>query len=262
MKRRISVLAISINIIVAIFFIFPFISALEFSLRGYGGVGHTFENYFWILRQDNFSQAIFASLNIAFLSSVLVLVLVVPSVVHLHLAGHKYRKFVEVLSLLPALIPSVSLAVAIQYSRPNWLQIGYYELSFFNVLIAFPFVFRSLDSSLKSIPLLTLVEASKTLGGNWIKTLLLIIIPSVLSATIASMLITVALSFGEYTLATILNFQTVPTWAVDVSQENLYGSVSLSIGALFFSWIILVVLVFFPKVSKGIYRKLDRRYSI
>jgi len=262
MRGKISVLALSINVIVAIFFIFPLISALEFSLRGYGGVGHTFENYFWILRQDNFSQAISTSLKIAFLSSVLVLVFVVPSVVHLHLAGHKYRKFIERLSLLPALIPSVSLAVAIQYSMPYWLQISYYALSFFNVLLAFPFLFRSLDSSLTFIPLQTLVEASKTLGGNWIKTLLLVIVPGVISATIASMLITVALSFGEYTLATILHFQTVPTWAVSASQENLYGSVSLSIGALFFSWIILVILVFFPKISKRIYRELDRRYSI
>jgi putative spermidine/putrescine transport system permease protein len=107
-----------------------------------------------------------------------------------------------------------------------------------------------------------LVEASNTLGGGWLKTLLLIIIPSVRAATIASVLITVALSLGEYTLATILHFQTIPTWAVNVSQENLYGSISLSIGALFFSWMILVVLVFFPKLSQGIYRKFDRRYPI
>jgi hypothetical protein len=63
-------------------------------------------------------------------------------------------------------------------------------------------------------------------------------------------------------LATILHFKTIPTWAVNVSQENLYGSVSLSIGALFFSWMILVTVVFFPKLSQGIYRKFDKRYSI
>ena len=262
MKKRISLLAHVINGIVALFFIFPFISALEFSLRGYGGVGHTFENYFWIIRQQDFSLAVSNSFRVALLSAILVLVLVVPSVVHLHLTGYRYRKFIESLSLVPNLIPSVSLAVAVQFSMPNWMQVSYYELSFFNVLIAFPFVFRSLDSSLKSIPLRTLVEASNTLGGGWLKTLLLIIIPSVRAATIASVLITVALSLGEYTLATILHFQTIPTWAVNVSQENLYGSISLSIGALFFSWMILVVLVFFPKLSQGIYRKFDRRYPI
>ena len=262
MKKRISLLARVINGIIALFFIFPFISALEFSLRGYGGVGHTFENYFWIIRQQDFSQAISTSFKVAFLSAILVLVLVVPSVVHLHLTGHKYHKFIESLSLVPNLIPSVSLTVAIQFSMPNWMQVSYYELSFFNVLIAFPFVFRSLDSSLKSIQLRTLVEASNTLGGSWIKTLLLIIIPSVRAATIASVLITVALSLGEYTLATILHFQTIPTWAVNVSQENLLGSVSLSIGALFFSWMILIVLVFFPKFTTGIYRKFERRSSV
>jgi len=262
MKRRVSKLAAGINIIVALFFIFPFISALEFSLRGYGGVGHTFENYFWILKQTNFSDAISTSIKVAILSSVLVLVLVVPTIVHLHLAGRKFHKFVDGLSVLPNLIPSISLAVAVQFSMPGWMQVSYYELSFFNVLIAFPFVFRSLDSALKSIPLSTLVEASDTLGGNWMKTLFFVIVPSVRSATIASVLITVALSLGEYTLATVLHFQTVPTWAVNVSQENLYGSVAISIGALFFSWVALLLLVFFPKVSKRIYRKFQGRYAL
>jgi putative spermidine/putrescine transport system permease protein len=262
LKKRVSKLAVSINIIVALFFVFPFVSALEFSLRGYGGVGHTFENYFWILRQPDFSQAISTSFKVAILSSILVITLVVPSVVHLHLAGHKYRKFVETLSLLPNLVPSISLAVAVQFSMPGWMQVSYYELSFFNVLIAFPFVFRSLDSSLQSLPLSTLVEASNTLGGNWIRTLFFVIAPSVRSATIASVLITVALSLGEYTLATILHFQTIPTWAVNVSQENLYGSVAISIGALFFSWVVLLLLVFLPRISKRIFRIFERLYSI
>jgi hypothetical protein len=64
-------------------------------------------------------------------------------------------------------------------------------------------------------------------------------------------------------LATILHFKTIPTWAVNVSQENLYGSVSLSIGALFFSWMILVTVVFFLSSHKEFIANLirDIRYD-
>jgi putative spermidine/putrescine transport system permease protein len=95
---------------------------------------------------------------------------------------------------------------------------------------------------LQSIPLETLIEASRSLGASWFKSLYYVIIPAVRSATLGGIFITIALSLGEYTLAVLLHFHTFPTWVTNVAQQNIRGSVSLSVVTLLGAWILLVII--------------------
>ena len=241
----------------ATFFILPLISAGIFSLRGFGGIGLTLENYHWLIQQPYFLKVTITSVKIALVSSGIVLLVVVPTVIHLHRNGRKYRKFVEVVSLIPVLIPVVAIAVGAQFSMPNWLRSSYFELSFLNVVVALPIVFRTLDNDLRSIPLTTLFESSQTLGANWLETVRYVIFPAIRSSVSTSILITFIFSFGEYSLAVLLHFQTLPTWAVSVSQQNFLGSVAFAIGALLIGWLAVLVMAFAPKVMKQISLRLE-----
>ena len=177
--------------------------------------------------------------------------LLVPTVVYLHLGGRKWRRVVEFFCLIPIVIPVVSLAIGAQVAMPKWLQSTSYELCFFYVIVAMPYVYRALDIGLQSIPLQTLVEASQSLGASWFTTLRRVILPAIASAMTGALFITIALTLGEYTLASLLHFRTFPTWVTNVSQENILGAVALSVATLVGAWLILLILAFIPKFKRN-----------
>ncbi len=258
MKRTLGWSDRTILIAAGLFFITPFLAAAEYSLRGYGGKGHTFANYTWIIHQLGFGPALFTSLRIAAVSVLLLLLLMIPTVVYVQLGGRRWARLVEILCLLPLVIPVVSLAIGAQVAMPKRLQSTSYELCFFYVIICMPYVYRTLNTALSSIALPTLVEASSSLGASSVKTLTLVIIPAIRSATVGAAFITFAISMGEYALAVLLHFHTLPTWATNAAQENLYGSVAISIGSLFSIWFLLVIFSYVPTIRSTFSKKIER----
>jgi len=258
MKRGLRLGDRIILIAAGFFFITPFLAAGEYSLRGYGGKGHTWANYAWIFKQLGFGPALFTSLRIAALSVALLLVLMIPTVVYVQLGGRRWARLVEILCLLPIVIPVVSLAIGAQVAMPKALQSTSYELCFFYVIICMPYVYRTLNTGLQAISLPTLVEASSSLGASGLKTLTLVIVPAISSATLGAVFITFAISMGEYALAVLLHFHTLPTWATNASQENLYGSVAISVGSLFSIWFLLVIFAYVPVIKAAINKKKEK----
>jgi len=131
---------------------------------------------------------------------------------------------------------------------PKWLQSTPYELCFFYVIVSMPYVYRAVDIGLQSISLSTLVEASQSLGASGLTTLRLVIVPAIRSAVTGALFISIALSLGEYALASLLHFNTFPTWVTNVSQENILGSIALSVSTLIGAWVVLLLIVFLPKI--------------
>ena len=258
MKRQFTWFDRAIIAVTAFFFLAPLIAAAEYSARGYGNKGHTLSNYSWIVHEQGFWPALLTSMRISVLTVVLVMVLMVPTVVYIQLGGRKYRRLVEILCLLPIVIPVVSLAIGAQVAMPKFMQSTSYELCCFYVVVAMPYVYRTLDIGLQSVALTTLVEASQSLGASWTNTLTLVIIPAIRSSTMGALFITFALSLGEYTLAILLHFHTFPTWATNVSQENLYGSIAISVTTLGGAWILLILIAFAPRLKALFESKRER----
>jgi putative spermidine/putrescine transport system permease protein len=80
------------------------------------------------------------------------------------------------------------------------------------------------------------------MGAGWGKLFSRVLLPSLRSGILAAAFLTVALSLGEYAIASIMGFTTFPVWLVGVEGNNPYVAVALSISALAFTWILLVVL--------------------
>jgi len=224
-----------------IFFVLPVASAIEFSLRGYGNKGHTMANYSWIFQQDDFFKNITTSLRLAAVAAVLTLLTVVPAVVFLHLEGQKFKRFFEFLAILPLVVPVVSLAIGAQKAMPLFVQNSEYELAFFYVVIAIPYTFQSLNVGLASIPLKTLVEASRSLGASFTRTVLSVIIPAIRGSINSALFLAITLSFGEFTLTSLLHWETFPVWITRVAQGNVLGSIALSMFSLIGAWTLLIV---------------------
>jgi putative spermidine/putrescine transport system permease protein len=226
-------------LITGIFLFFPLYAATEFSLRNGAERTHGFAAYRWILDQSGFSENLGITARVTSLALVLNLLIMVPTVTWLHLSGQPYKRVVELLTIMPLIIPVVALATGAQLAMPEFMQNSVYELSFFYVVIAMPYTYRALDIGLSAHPLATLTNAARSLGASWLRTFTSVVIPTIRPSILAALFLMVALSLGEFTLAQLLHWSTFPVWVTNVSQQNVIGATALAIGSLFFAWVML-----------------------
>ena len=59
---------------------------------------------------------------------------------------------------------------------------------------------------------------------------------------LAATILTVALVLGEYTMASLDSYQTLPVWIVYFEQDDSHISVAASFMALVVTWVLLLVL--------------------
>ena len=86
-----------------------------------------------------------------------------------------------------------------------------------------------LDTAINSVDIKVLVEASRSLGATWLSTIVRVIIPAIRSGIIGSLFLSFALAIGEYTLTSLLHWQTFPTWTVVIAQQNILGAIAISV---------------------------------
>ena len=253
--RRFKYVPIVLSITLAsTIFLFPLISSTEYSLRGFGGKGHNLSNYLWIIKQEGFLSHLLLSLELGLLAAVLNLILMVPTSLYVELKAKEFRPLVEFLCLLPLVIPVVSLAIGAQAAMPEILQNSQFELVFFFVIISLPYTYRALQTSISNFPLQTLVEAARGLGASRIRTVLTVIVPAIKGGISGSFFLCFALSIGEFTITSLLHWETFPTWTVVVSQQNILGAIALSVFSFIFA-ILLLIFIGLLSESKLLSRK-------
>ena len=130
---------------------------------------------------------------------------------------------------------------------PTFLQNTEYELVFFFVIIALPYTYRALETSLQTVPLKTLVEASRSLGASWSATIIRVIVPAIRSGITGAVFLTFALSIGEYTITSLLHWETFPTWTVVAGQQNILGAIAISVFSFVGAIALLTVISLFSK---------------
>jgi len=242
MKKRLD-LPLLITLVILAFFVFvPMISAFEYSIRTPLEGGYGFKHYKWAVAEEDFIYYILRSGWLSALTVVITLIILVPTVTWLHLSSSKLRPLIDGLSLLPLVIPVVAFAVGAQISLPEFVQNTVLELPFLYFILALPYAYRSLDIGLNSIPLKTITEAARSAGAGWLRTIISVIIPVIRSAVMGTIALTFALSLGEYTLTVLLHWDTFPTWLTYVAQENILGTIAISMMSLVIPFVLLTAI--------------------
>jgi putative spermidine/putrescine transport system permease protein len=242
LKGRLTPLNYLVLLAASAFFVFPLIAAIEFSMRANQGKSHDFSNYIAVMKEPGFKTNLGVSLRLAILTAVLV-----PTIVYLHLGGSRWKRMIEFICLVPLVVPVISFALGVGTAFPTFLQSTVYELPLLYVIVSLPYTYRALDVGLSSIPLITLVEASRASGGSMRQTLMFVIVPTIRSAVNGAIFLAVALSLGEFTLAVLLHWDTFPTWIANISQGHVLWAVSLSVMSLVGAWLIVLVVAIAPK---------------
>jgi putative spermidine/putrescine transport system permease protein len=232
----------------AVYFLVPLVAAAEFSLRTPGG-GYGLANWLAVVRDPVLAAALATSLQIAVLTAVVVLVLVVPTAVWVRLRLPGLAGALESATILPIVIPPVVMAAGIAFVQAN-LDAPVFRALFassttaltpFYVILALPFAYRAVDNGLAAIPLRTLVEAARNLGAGPVTALVRVVLPAIRSAVLGASFLTLALVLGEVVIARILLYtDTFPVAIVEVGRSRAGVAVALSLASLLVTWALLL----------------------
>ncbi len=227
------------------FFLLPLFAMLEFSTRGGLEGGRDFTAWRSLADDPALLRAIVTSLELAVLTSLLMLVLLLPTMVWVHLRLPRLRRLVEFLCLLPLVIPAIVLVVGIA-SLYSWVTYllgnSALTLTFVYVVLVLPYAYRALESGLTAMDLRTLSEAARSLGASWTTVLLRVVLPGVRGAVLSAALLTVALVLGEFTIASLLNFPTLQV-AIDLTgKRDAALSIAVSLAALLLAFGLLLAI--------------------
>jgi putative spermidine/putrescine transport system permease protein len=198
-----------------------------------------------------FLEAGWLSVRLAFLSVLLSLLILVPTTVYVHVRFMRARAFVELLSILPFVVPPIALVVGISSAMrstiPSFLSSPFSLVPFY-VVIALPFSFRSLDVGLSSIDLKTLVEASRSLGAGWMRTVSLVILPNIKTGVVSASFLTFAVVLGEFTIASLLLKFTLPAYLAEAQGNNPQGTFTVGLLLIVVSALLLGVM---NRITRG-----------
>jgi len=224
----------AILLIAGVYFLIPLYAGLRFAgLKAFANV----------FTYPGFGSAVGLSLRLALITTILTLVLMVPTTVYVHLRLPQIRRSMDGITILPIVIPPIVLIIGVLKVAPSFLLSTPYLLALVYVVLAMPFAYRSLDAGLRAVDLKTLVEASNSLGAGWRATLWRIVLPNIRTAMLSATVLTVALVLGEFTMASLALFVTFPVWIVQFEQNAGPVSTAASLLALFVTWLLLMLIV-------------------
>ncbi len=217
----------------AAFFLIPLLVALRFAgIKAFGSV----------VSQSGFSSSLGLSVRLAVITTLVTIVLMLPTAVYVHLRLPKLRRLLEGITILPIVIPPVVLIVGVLQIAPGFIKSTSYLLALEYVVLAMPFAYRAIDAGLRALDLKTVVEAAGSLGAGWGSTLWRVILPNLRTALLSATVLTVALVLGEFTMASLDLYQTFPVWIYVNSQTSGQVSVAASLLALFVTWLFLMAI--------------------
>jgi putative spermidine/putrescine transport system permease protein len=241
-RKRFRVWRLVVLVLAASYFLAPLYAGLKFALQNDLGK-FSFWAFTSLPKEEGFSSAFFLSMRLALITALIELVLMVPTSIYVHLRLPKLRPVMDFVTILPIVVPPIVLILGVLGSAPLFLKSSPYLLSIFYVVLAMPFVYRSLDAGLSAIELRTLVEASRSLGGSWLRTLWSVIMPNLRSALLSATALTLALVFGEYTMANLDGWTTMPVWIAQFQAQDAHVTLAASMALLIGTWLLLSLIV-------------------
>lgn len=251
-RRRLTGFRVVVFVLLGLFFAIPLLSMLDFSTRTLGG-GRDIDAWKALGQDAQLRSAIITSLELAVLTVLAMLVLLVPTMVWVRLRVPGATRAIEFLCLLPLTIPALVLVVGL---KPVFAWVTYLlgdsalTLAFAYTVLVLPYAYRSIDAGLASIDVKTLSEAARSLGSSWFMVMTRIIVPNIGSALLSAAFISVALVLGEFTIASLLNYDNLQVVINLFGKSSGQVSVAASLASLIFAFVLLVLLSFVGRRSK------------
>ena len=243
-------------IVGAAYFFITLIATLEFSLRMRRGE-YSFDAYQVVLGDPRFQATFTYSVVVAVFTIILGVLVVVPTAYWIRLRMPYLRPVVEFITLLPLVIPAIVIVfgyirmygsnsplpfLATARGTDILLIIGYATL-------ALPYMYRAVDTGLRTIDVRTLTEAAQILGAGWTTIITRVILPNVLIAVLSGAFLTFAIVIGEFTMASLLNRPAFGPYLQNIGANRAYEPAALAIIAFAITWGCMSVIQFLARYA-------------
>ena len=248
-RRRLNLFRYVVFTVFGLFFIVPLLAMVRFSLEG-SKLG-TWSATAWkqiasYQGPPPLLSAVEITLELALITSVAVLVLLVPTMIWIRLRVQWISRAFEFLCLLPLTIPAIVLVVGLApvYNRIRHYQVSALMLFWAYVILALPYAYRALSAGLNAIDVKTLSEAARSLGASWFTVMFRVIAPNMWQAILNALLLSSALVLGEFTIAYLLLYVNMQVELYSISRNTPNAGVvfSTSSAALLFAFGLLLIL--------------------
>jgi len=224
-----------------LYFLIPLVTTFIFSLKSpQTGKCCSSANYSWVIHNGEFWHTLKISFLLALETIVISLALFVPTIYWVHLKVPRLRAMLSFLALVPFVVPPIVMVVGLlklYKGSPNWFYAqpwGFLAAAY--VILAFPYMFFSLDAGFRSIDVHTLTEASQSLGARWTTTLFKVILPNIRAAALAGSFLALAIVMGEYTIANLSAFHTFPIFLQYANETAGFPAASLTLMSFGITW--------------------------
>jgi len=237
----------------ALYFFLPLVATFLFSLHGKKGA-LSFVAYAHVFRDPDFLRTFSFSVEMAVITIVAGLALMIPTAIWMNLRLPRARPLIEVVSLLPFVIPPIVLVFGLirMYSRPPvalvtspaLLVAGY-------VVLSFPYIFRAVDAGLRAIDLRVLTEAAQSLGARGSTTLFRVVLPNIRVSLLSAAFLTFSIVVGELTLAVMLAWPAFGPYMALVGRDLAYEPAALAVISFLLTWGSLAVIQAASRGARG-----------
>jgi len=237
--------------------ILPLIGMTEFSLRMRRGV-YSLDAYAAVLGDPRFQATFGYSVVMAVLTIIVGVLLVVPTAYWVRLKVPQARPYVEFFTLLPLVIPAIVVVFGYirLYNTSSWLPMtgtatGTNILLLFGyTMLALPYMYRSVDTGLRTIDVATLTEAAQSLGAGWVTIIARLILPNVLVAVLSGAFLTFAIVIGEFTMAALLDRPAFGPYLQELGRNRAYEPAALAVIAFAITWACMGLIQLATRFSK------------
>ncbi len=245
----------------ALYFLVPLYATFHFSLhirRDY----LSFDAYANVLNDPRFQAAFSYSLIIGAATILVGLLIVVPAAYYVRLRAPHLRPIIEFVTLLPLIIPAIILVFGYirMYNTSSFIPLlGTNEgtnvlLTLAYVALALPYMYRAVDTGLRTIDVKTLTEAANILGANQATIIARVIFPNIIVAVLSGAFLTLAIVIGEFTIASLLNRQVFGVYMQNVGANRAYEPSALAVISFVLTWgamgMIQLLARFAPKTAR------------
>ncbi|MER5636634.1 ABC transporter permease subunit [Kitasatospora sp. NPDC002227] len=247
----------AVLLLAGLYFLVPMACSVVFSVDDTSGF--SLKAYTGLITAPGFLDALTFTLELAAVTIVVVLALLVPALIAVRLGSPRLRTVIEVVCSLPLVVPVIALTagiIGVLRWGPDYLK----DTPFFQtivaiqnpdfpvvlvlayVLMSLPLAYRALDAGLRVVDVRTLVEAARNCGASWPRAVFTVVLPNLRQSLLNATFLTLALVLGEFTTGSILGYQPFSVWIYEAGKSDGQMSVAVSVLSLLLAWVLLLAL--------------------
>ncbi|UOW68371.1 ABC transporter permease [Paraclostridium bifermentans] len=180
--------------------------------------GFTFKWYKQLIHNDSIMNALYYTLLVAIISSIIATIVGTISAIGIHKMRGKRRKLILNINYLPVLNPDIVTAVALMSLYVFLkLEFGFTTMLLSHIMFSIPYVILSVLPKIKQLPQ-NIEEAAMDLGATPMYALRKVVLPQIKPGIISGFLIAFTMSIDDF----IISFFTTGNGVSNLSIE-IYG---------------------------------------